>query len=286
MQKDSLLIVEIWHAVRTYWFVVVGAVAALGVGAGVYAYSMTPVYQASALLAPVAERDARSALGGLLSQFGGLATAAGATLGVGSTNEHEAMAILTSREFTEQFIDDSDLLPVLFADRWDSEASDWLADVPAPDLADGYRRFADVRVASLDRQTGFITLTIEWTRPEIAAEWTNGLVRRLNETMRAKAIDDAERGLEYLERELEKTSVVEIRQAIFSLTEGQIRRIMLANVQEDYAFRVLDAAVPAKEWEYVRPREVPMILAGVVLGMVVGVGLALILWARSNVGRE
>ena len=282
MNQNSLVVIDVWHAMRAHWVVVISSVVVFGVTTGIIAYTMTPVYQTTALLAPAADDNAKGSLGGLLGQFGGIASMAGVSLGAGVTSEQESLAILTSRRFLERFVADEDLLPLLFSDRIDPETGEWLPEFAVPDVSDGYKRLYGAIDAVLDRQTGFITLTIQWTDPELAANWTNGLVARLNELMRAKAIEDANIALEYLDRELGKVSVLEVRQAIYALMEGQIRRIMLANVRDDFALRVLDEAVAPKKFEYVSPRETPMIAAGFVIGLIIGMGLALILWARSN----
>ena len=59
---------------------------------------------------------------------------------------------------------------------------------------------------------------------------------------------------------------METRSAINRLIETQINRRMMANVTEQFAFRVVDRAVPADLSDRVRPRRTVMVLVGGSLG--------------------
>ena len=87
---------------------------------------------------------------------------------------------------------------------------------------------------------------------------------------RARAIAEAEKSMSYLQSELDKTSIVGIRQGINGLIEDQINQIMLANVRDEFAFRVIDSAIPPSEDDYVRPIRWLYMLAGFILGAVLG----------------
>ena len=282
MNDRELLVTDIWRAVRARALVVIVATVLFGVLAGLAAYIMTPIYRATVLVAPAASQESGGSIGGLISQFSGLASLAGVSLGASGSSKDEAIAILASRSFTVDFIERNNLLPDLFPELWNKETGKWIAEDSVPDLSDGYHLFSAIRNISEDRQTGFVSLSIEWGDRKQAAAWANAQIVRVNEVMRANAIADAERGIEYLNRELEKTNVVELRQAIYSLIEGQINRIMLANVRDEYAFRMLDQAVVPDPEEYVRPRPVLMIAMGLLVGAIVGVAFALSMHVRRK----
>lgn len=259
-----------------------GALAGLVLGvAG--AVLIEPSYRATALLAPVTESEMSGGLGSAVSQLGGLAALAGVNVG-GEESVNEYIAILRSREFGMEFIRDNDLVRVLFQDDWDAAAGVWDRDEP-PTLWETWERFdEDVRRVEVDRATGLVQLAVEWTDPALAARWTNDIVAMANQRIRANAIDEAERSLEYLNEELEKASVLELREAIYRLVESQVNRIMFANVRREYAFRVLDEAVAPDPDDFVRPNRPLLILGGAVLGggLAFGIlGLAA-LWPRGG----
>ena len=188
------------------------------------------------------------------------------------------MAVLQSRQFTEQFLADRNLLPVLFARKWDAAAKTWRGDKQSwPTLADGYRYFHnEIRSVSRNKETTLVSLTVEWKDPRSAADWANDLVDRLNAEMRRRAIARTSSSLSYLESELTGTQTIETRQAISRLVEAQINQRMLANVTRDYAFRFVDRALPADLDDEVWPPKVLFVVLGALGGLAISVGWLLL----------
>ena len=269
---------ELWDILwRGKWLIVAMTVvfAALAV---VYALLATEWYRADVLLAPSEERST-PALGG---QLGGLAALAGVTVGGGDSAQ--ALAALRSREFAREFIEEYSLLPVLFADEWDEQAQRWRASDPEdwPDIRDAVRFFhRAVLKVSEDRQTNLVTLGIEWKDPEVAAEWANVLVQRLNQRLRERALREAEANVAYLQQELAQTTVVTLQQSIGRLLESELQKLMLARGNEEFAFRIMDPAQAPKE--RLRPKRSLIAVVGTMLGGMFGVFLVFLLHAvRGN----
>lgn len=234
-------------------------------------------FESSVVLAPAGD-ESGSKLGGagaLLSQFGGLASLGGISLGGGGGRKSEAVATLASGALTEAFIRDRDLLPILFEDDWDAATKTWTIrdprKQPTPWKAEKFFR-EEVRVVSEDKKTGLVTLTITWTDPELAAQWATELVARTNATLRARAIADAQRSLDYLNEQLKKTSVVELQTAIYGLIESQIKQIMVANGSEEFAFRIIDPARVSEKRS--SPKRPQIMILSTFFGLVLGCGLA------------
>jgi uncharacterized protein involved in exopolysaccharide biosynthesis len=241
------------------------------------AFLVTPVYRSSALLVPAdVEGSGMGSLLGGLGELGGLAALAGVDLGGGRSATEESLAVLRSREFTEAFIRDRDLLPVLFHTAWDEDAKQWRDPEDPPTMAEGYKYFHQtVRGVSQDTRTGLVTLRIDWRDPQVSADWANELVGRLNAEMRRRAIERTNASVEYLEKELENTVLVDTRTAISRLMETQINQRMLANVTAEYAFRVVDRALPPDEDDPVRPRKLLMVVAAAAAGLLLGIVIVL-----------
>ncbi|MFX8751199.1 hypothetical protein ABTM25_19435, partial [Acinetobacter baumannii] len=78
--------------------------------------------------------------------------------------------------------------------------------------------------------------------------------------MREKAIERSNRNLAYLNDQLSKTTVLELRTAIYGLIEVEIKKEMLANGNEDFAFRYVDPpVVPEKR---IFPKRIVFLLLG------------------------
>lgn len=281
---DEVSLGSLWRAlIRRRLFI--AATTFVGIlSAGAVAWLTDPVYRAEALLAPI-EIEARGGLSGLAGQFGGLAALAGVDLRSGGNEKSEAVALLRSRALVMQFVDDLQLLPVLFADDWDAAVGSWRSGDPrdVPTNWDAFRLFdEEIRIVTENQKTGLVTLGIEWTDAEQAKAWADQLVARVNSETRLRAIREAERSLKYLNEQLQKTDVVELRQAIYTLIESQTKQMMLANVREDFAFKVIDPAVVPDPDDPIRPRPVQLLALGLVGGLLLGVLAALLSGARAG----
>ena len=255
------------------------SVASVASAFTVVAFLTRPVYRATSVLLPVSsERDSLSgSLSSALGSLGGLASIAGINIGNGNAGTEEALAVLRSRQFTEKFIYDKNLAPKLFPRKWDAAAGRWRVkadDQPTP--AQAFKYF-DGKIRSIieDRKTGLISLQIDWRDRNEAASWANELAQRLNAEMRDRAIAKAEASLGFLEKELTSTATVETRSSINRLIETQIGKRMMADVSPEYAFRIVDRAMAPDEDDFVWPRKILLIAAGLVLGLAIGVALAL-----------
>jgi uncharacterized protein involved in exopolysaccharide biosynthesis len=240
---------------------------------------MTPVYRATIVLADARETASSSnSLNSALNQLGGLAALA--RIGSSSTNQvDEALAVMSSREFTERFIRDENMLPDLFPDLYDKEKQEWkVPPEQRPTLTQGYFLFNTIRSSAFPNgRGGLITVSIEWTDREIAAKWVNALVARLNAEMRARAIASTQSSQSFLEKELQATATIETRQAINRLMEAQINQRMLANVTQEYAFRTVDRALPPEPDEVVRPNKIVLVALGPTAGLIFGIFAVLVI---------
>ena len=133
-----------------------------------------------------------------------------------------------------------------------------------------------MRTLSRNKETGLVTLGIEWTDPKLAAQWANEMVERLNAEMRRRAIERSVSSLVYLEKELGQTQTVETREAISRLVEAQINQRMLANVTEEYAFRIVERALPPDLDDAIGASKRVLLALGVGVGFIFGVFVVLV----------
>jgi len=260
-------------------FAIVGTVAL-----AIVAFTSPPVYRASAVL--VQASPDRSALGSSISSalgsMGGLASLAGIDLSAGNSAIEETLAVLQSREFTQGFIADHNLMPELYADIWDSASRSWkVPPKKQPTPAKAFRAFDGIRTIKRSEKTGLITLQIDWKDRVEAAAWANALVEALNMEMRARAIEQSDASLGYLQKELAATSDIGTREAVNRLIEGQIKQRMLANVTQQYSLRFVDKALVPDADDHVGPKKLLLMAIGLFLGLAVGISLAFMLSARK-----
>ncbi|MDH3380085.1 MAG: Wzz/FepE/Etk N-terminal domain-containing protein [Gammaproteobacteria bacterium] len=227
----------------------------------------SPVYRAEVLLAPVTE-DKSEGLNAIANQYGDLAALAGIKLGPGKDKTTEYIAALKSRSLSVRFIKDENIKQTLFPKNWDDEGKKWKDSNRIPTDWDAYEIFdKNIRSVNVDVRTGLITLTIDWNDPLLAAKWANRLVNLVNTRLRTEAIEDADKSIEYLEKQLITTSSMEVQQSIYRLIETQTKKKMVASTRVEYAFTVIDPAVPPER--KVRPKRLVMIAIGVIGGILI-----------------
>ncbi|MDH4315353.1 MAG: Wzz/FepE/Etk N-terminal domain-containing protein [Gammaproteobacteria bacterium] len=275
--RDEISIFDLWDVVSAKRVLIVVVSASVFLLALAYAFLSTPIYRAQTVLIEVQPDQSTSGLAALAGQFGGLASLAGVRTSTNSL-KLEALATIRSRVFLEEFIVEMDIMPHLFRDRWDAVNKQWNVSDPSeiPTVSKAFEYFREKVLSVSDvTEQGLVTVTIDTDRAENAADWANALVHRLNQKLRQRSIVEARKNIEYLNEELNKTSVVELQHAIHRMIENQINTIMLANVREEYAFRIIDPAKAADPGNFLKPRRFLIIAIGAIGGALAGLFLAL-----------
>ena len=267
VEEDEIDLLELIRTLLQAWKVIVGITLVCTGLAIAYALDAPEVFKAESLLAPAEEE--KSAASSSLGQFGGLAAMAGISI-PSSSNIERVLATLETREFLKKFISSQKLLPIIFDDLWDESSNSWRLIKGQEELTveDGILPLQGA--IEVDQgKSGLITLSISWKDPDIAAQWANYLVKQLNEQLRQKAIADSKKRVGYLEQELAKTTLQDMRAVLYNLLESEKQKAMLANVNEDFALEVIDPAVAPETRE--KPKRKLIVALGGVCGGFLGI---------------
>jgi uncharacterized protein involved in exopolysaccharide biosynthesis len=228
-----------------------------------YALFATEIYRSQASVQIREENRAN-----LSSQMGGLAALAGISIGARDQNRDLALTALKSRAVIQRMIEEEKLLPILYADVWDATNKRWQTPKP-PTPWKAYELFInDVLTVSTDKMTGIVTIGIEWKDPALAATWVKALIVRVNTFVNEATVREAEQNLKFLDQQGKATAVVELQKTIFSMMEGEIKRLMVARNPEAAPLRVIDpAVVPERR---VRPKRTLIAILGTLAGGMLG----------------
>ena len=171
---------------------------------------------------------------------------AGLSLGGGGSTD-ESLAVLKSRDFLWKFVQEKKLMPILFESEWDEQQKKWKETDPKkqPGQMDVYRLFNESGVLKVeaDKKTDLVTVAVEWEDAALAADWANALVEKLNQYLAQRTIARSESNLKYLNEELMRAQIEEMRKTLFDMIANEQKQAMLANMQTEFAFKVLDHAV-------------------------------------------
>jgi uncharacterized protein involved in exopolysaccharide biosynthesis len=269
-----------------YWLVIVKNRKLIGIITAastlialLIAFLLPPVYRAEVLLAPVSQ-DKSEGLSAIANQYGDLAALAGINLGPSKDKTAEYIAALKSRSLSVSYIKEANLMPILFASKWDAEKKQWKDNTDAPTEWKAFELWdKNIRLVNLDKRTGLVTLIVEWKDPVLAAKWANDFTRHVNTRLRTEAVEEAEKSIAYLEKQLPTTNSVEVQQAIYRLIETQTKKKMIASTREEYAFTTIDPAVTPERKH--RPRRTMLVFTGLLLGLAGSVIVAIIVGRRK-----
>ena len=263
--NDEIGLAELFDIIwRGKWLVILFSVF-FAVGSVFYALQLPNIYRAEIVLSPIG-KDRSIQLPGQLS---GLASLAGVNLGGGGNdNTNLSLEILVSREFLGRFINKNAIKPELIAasswdfdlnrvifdeDIYDESSSRWVRkprfDRPSePTILEATEFFKRNFSLNRDKSSGMIKLTFDHVSPVLAKTWLNNLVNEINQEMRNREIEESQRSIDYLTKLVDTTTQNEIRSSIFSLIQEQTKTLMLANVRDEFAFKIVDpAVVPEKK---------------------------------------
>jgi uncharacterized protein involved in exopolysaccharide biosynthesis len=149
----------------------------------------------------------------------------------------------------------------------------WRKPGGAPTVWQAYQRFEQIRVITELPQDGLVAVSFQYRDPTLAAEWATAYITMANDQIRQNAIEESSRALAYLNEEIDKTTVVDLRGTIYSLVKTQLEKIMLASARPEFAFKVIDKAVVPEERS--RPRRALILAFALLLGAVAGAFAAL-----------
>jgi len=282
----------------------ISAITAAAAAISVFvALSLPNIYESKALLAPKSDGGS-GGLSRLAAQYGGLASLAGINLsGVGGGDVSKAALAqekLKSLSFFTEHLYSEVLVDLMAVDYWDAATgeividssvynqgtSQWIREVSFPRKAkpstqEAHVAFLAAIALSEDKQSGFVTLSVQHESPVVAKEWAELLIDRINEEIRSEDVGEAEASIAFLEAQREQTSLVSLDEVFAQLIEEQTKTIMLANVSKDYVFDIIDPPVVPELKS--KPSRALICVLGTLLGGMLGIVWVLVRhYARSQ----
>ena len=293
---DEIDLRELFSVLWAAKKIIVAVTAVFALASVIFAISQPNKYEASALLTPA--QNSSAGLSGVLDNLGGLgglASLAGVEIGGGSGGEAEiAQEILLSWGFVEKFVEENNLAVEVFAaDGWDRESNQlsidndlydidekrWTRNPPSgktvnPTSWEIYEEFLEVVSISTDKKTGLISLSVEYYSPYIAKQWVDKLVVAINQYMQQRKLQMVNTNIEYLEAQIEKTSIARMKEVFYTVIEEQIKNKMLAEASPEYVFVTISPAMVPEEKS--QPKRALICILGVLLGGMLSVAFVLV----------
>jgi hypothetical protein len=208
-------------------------------------FLMTPYYRGTALLRPVAVQSSESLLQGILS---GPAGVFGTMLGMSDAEAVRAqdyMAILRSYQFTLALVDSKGLVAEI-----DPPRASFLGRIMGAQKVTQWQLYSLMQKrfdCEYDRLTGNLTLHFLDPDPMRARQILGLYIENLRSNVRTEEIRSADVAIKSLTDEARSSPDTLLQAQIYELLAHQIQREKLAQVNADFAFKVIDPPVVPDE---------------------------------------
>lgn len=292
--NDEINFLELFSILFDAKWLIVSITSIISIITVLYSLSLPNIYQSTSLLAPNKPVDASTAA---LQSYSNLANIAGVSLssqGVES-NELQAIKKINSLSFFENNILPNIELPELMAFKsWDYEnntvqfdeeiyeesSNMWVRNFKypqklIPSAQESFKVFKENHLTVIhDPKLGFVTIKVNHQSPHIAREWSALLIEEINSFYRQKDKIEAEKSVRYLNTQISKTNLAEIKQVIASLLRQETQKLTLIEANEYYVYEYVDPPV-VMEIKH-KPIRAIICIIGAFIGGVLGVTFVLL----------
>lgn len=219
------------------------------------------IYEAKAVIMPVAQLQEQSSMSAIALQLGIASNQA--------SNASELFSLLQSNILMERVIIKNNLVPVFFGEEAKGKKVN-------DQIWDGIRYLKNTIYKARDnKRDGIIELSVEFKDPEMSARILTYILTELTDYMSSEAKRVADTNKKYLESLIDKNSDPLIKQKIYALIARQIEISMMAEVKENFAFKILDP--PKTPDMKIRPRISMNIMLSFIMSLIGGICLAFIM---------
>ena len=275
-------------------FLIIGIVSIFFISSVIVTLMTPNEYKATVTLAP--SNGQGDTLSGGLSQLGGIAGLAGLNVQMPATSEAEiALKIVQSWGFIEAFIKNNSIESELLASEgWDEKTNKLIINPDIYDLDNSvwvdkkpssweqFKLFSDIFELKKRKDSVSILLSLEFYSPDKAKEWLDLYVVSINNYMRERKIKRVERNIDYLQNQLTKTSMAEMKTVFHNLIEDQTKALMLAEARVDeYVFMTVSKSMIPEQKSY--PFRRLIVIQYTLIGGILSVLLILLLRAFKRI---
>lgn len=281
--EDEIDLLQLFKVLLDGKWIILSVTTITSILAVIYSLSLPNIYESRILLVPN-EANSRPSL---LQNYSSLANIAGVSLPSEKSegNSFKAIRKLNSLSFFESNILPNIFLPDLMAlDSWNSEkntinykkeiynksSNSWVRDFSypqkqIPSAQESFNKFqADHVSISEEKKNNFVTISVKHQSPYVAKEWAELLTEQINYFYREKDREEAEKAVNYLNMQIARTNLSEIKQVIAALLQQETQKLTLIEANEFYVYEYIDPpAVMEKKSE---PSRALICIVGALLG--------------------
>ena len=223
----------------------------------IYSLTLNDIYRSEALLS-VKEEDQTS---DLIQRYGGLASLAGIDIPLASQNSSDLIIeTIKSREFLRRLLLQEEILPMLLASKsfdfqkkeivfdselYDANSKSWVRKPKknrnvVPSYLEAHETYIDIISIKKDPLSGYISIHVDHVSPNFSKKFLELIIFESDKQIQEKVLKDTDEALAYLDKELRKEPLNELRISISQLIKQKMNIKMTAMISENYSFEVIE----------------------------------------------
>jgi uncharacterized protein involved in exopolysaccharide biosynthesis len=248
-------------------------------------FLLKDIYRSTAVLMPSSASN--SGISSASSSLGGIAAMTGIDIGSDSIDKTKlANQLLISLDFYSKLYNsdnnflinliaadyyDKKLKKIIFNKRiYDSKNSFWLyydkTSNKKPSIQDTHGDFLAIVNFEQDLKTKFVNISVQHKSPVFANELLKKIIYELNEQIRVFDNFEAKKSIDFIIDKSNDTTSATFRKTINDMYNSQLHKLMLTEVSDDYAFRIIETPV-IPEKKFLPIRSLIVLLSAIMSGM-------------------
>jgi uncharacterized protein involved in exopolysaccharide biosynthesis len=271
--SDEINLLDYIKILARHKKLIIITVAIAVAAAAIISYLSPKTYEAQALIIPVVQSQEQDGISSVALQFGIMSNQ--------TSNASELISLLQSNILMERVIVKNNLVPVFFGEKAKAKNEN-------EQIWDGIRYLKKTIYKVRDnKKAGIIELSVKFRDPQMSAGILTCILTELTDYMSSEAKRVADTNKKYLESLIDKNSDPLIRQKIYAMIARQIEISMMAEVKENFAFKILDPPrIPDRN---IKPQIISNIVFTFMISLLGGICLAFIMEhieSRKNPGKH
>jgi uncharacterized protein involved in exopolysaccharide biosynthesis len=295
VQEDEIDLRELFATIKKHIWKIISFSFVVTSMVLIYVIFLPNIYKSDMILVP--QEQTKPSIGGL----GALAGLAGIDLGGGGMDAMNSLStIIADYEFNQKMITKYSLDKKLLTDVNIStfvypfgldlakqKEKDEEQKSKEEIFFDTYKEIQNVISISSDKKSGAITISAEHPNRFLTKNLVDIYLKEATSHLRKVDLIDTQKQIDYYERELAKTTNIELREQLSKLVSGLIQKKVLSEASEYYIVKKITDSRVAFVKDKIKPKRALILVVAFVTSIILGIfGVFFMEFLRNNKDEE
>lgn len=256
-QSDLISLKEFFSILSKYRLTILVVVTVFALSSVIYSLLLPNKFTSEISLKVMLNQDSQQS-----NRIGGISSLIGMNLNNANSESEILKSMILSNSFARNLIKYEGISEKIIAakrydiktgeiifdkNEYDQVTSEWIRDVSypfkkVPSYLEVYEAYSDDLKVTIDESSGLMEISYTHISPNFSKYFVDLIVQEVNRVMKTRDNMESSKSLDYLNKELSSATKLEVRKAIGSLVETQLKKDMLLNISDEYALSTVNAS--------------------------------------------